>query len=229
MKPTSPHSRSPFLTDQQRAALSSGDSTAMQAADDAALAEAILASLAQQENESVQYNAVTEDELVEQAKRESLAYQGNNAGSASPTISDYEQQMINTEKLHSWLDANGFDVVKNGGGGHNDCLLISLMQHATGDYETEHAADVDDCRAFLNRLDPTIQRDDALPAMHHAIGKLVDKINNEKNCELRIAIVAPGIDGEPTYHYYGKGTRFAMIFDQSGHFDAVVPRRTRRA
>ncbi len=227
MKPTSPQSRPKFLTDQQYAAMASGDAAAMQLADDAALAEAILASLKEQETVTVQTDTVTDDDLLEQAKRESLAQPGNEASLVSPTAEWRELQRVNTDKLRSWLDANGFDIVKNGGGGHNDCLLISLMQHATGNYDSEHAADVESCRVFLNKLDPSIQRNDALPGMHGAIGKLVDELNQGKDDRLRIVIVAPGRNGEATYHYYGEGKRYAMILDQTGHFEAVVPRRAR--
>lgn len=229
MKPNSSHPLSRFMTAQQIAASKSDNAAGMQAADDAALAEAILASLKEQEKVTVQTDVVTDDDLLEQAKRESLAQQDDHAPTASPTAEWRELQRVNTDKLRSWLDANGFDVVKNGGGGHNDCLLISLLQHATGNYDSEHAAEVKSCRAFLNKLDPSIERNDVLPGMHEAIGKLVDELNKGKDEKLRVAIVAPGKNGEATYHYYGEGKRYAMIFDQTGHFEAVVPRRAHRS
>ena len=229
MKPTSPLRTDDLLSAQQLSARASGNAGAMQVADDAALAEAILASLAEQEKETVQTDTVTDDDLLAQAKRESLAQQDDDTAPALSTATWRKLQEKNTKALRDWLDTHGFDVVKNHGGGHNDCLLISLMQHATGNYDSEHSADVESFRVFLNRLDPSIQRNDALPGMHEAIRKLVDELNKGKDDKLRIAIVAPGKNGEPTYHYYGEGTRYAMIFDQTGHFEAVVPRRAHRS
>lgn len=222
MNPTSSPRFHDLLSTRQRSALDSGDDAAMKVADDAALAEAILASLAEMENVKEQYNEASLTDATSPAPNPPPNSTASNGSTMDEML---QKQRENTDLLRSWLDANGFDIVKNGGGGHNDCLLISLLQHATGDYRSEHRAEVEQCRNTLMVLDEMIKRDSALPSMSEDIGKLVDWLNEDKQCNLRVAIVAPGLGGEPTYHFYGKGTRYAMIFDQSGHYDAVVPRR----
>lgn len=214
-----------FLTAQQRAAMDSGDELAMQAADDAAMAEAILASLAEQENLIKHYSNASDAAPVSPGTPATPTTEGKAASTGAGMAELVQIQRDNTERLRGWLHANGFDIIKNRGGGHNDCLLISLLQHATGDYRSEHRSDVAYYREYLMGIDPSIDRNDSLPSMSDAIQLLIEKINADKQAHLRVAFVAPGLEGEPTFHYYGSGSRYAIIFDQSGHFDAVVPRR----
>ena len=225
MRPNSSLRTRDFMAASQRDALDSGDAAKIQAADEAALAEAILASLAEKEKDNVQYNTATQADRADQAGP-TEANSVPDASDTRSTMADLRQkQWENTDLLRSWLDSSGFDIVKNRGGGHNDCLLISLLQHATGDYRSEHRAEVKQCRHTLMALDPHIKRDTALASMSDGIGKLIDWLNEDKRCDLRVAIVAPALEGEPTYHFYGNGKRYVVIFDQSGHYEAVVPRR----
>ncbi len=234
MKPTTSLRVEDLWSEKQLSARASGDVAAMQAADDAALAEAILASLKEQEKLTVQYNNVNPADIAAQKNQIQTANVDRDAATRSKKNADEYLRIHqeNTGLLLSWLDANGFDIVENRGNGKNDCLLISLLQHANNNYGSEHLTDVEHYRQALMALDPTIKRFSELPSTSDAIRTLVNWINEDKQCNLRVAIVAPGLQGEPTYHYYGadpedEKTRYVMIIEKPGHFEAVVARRSR--
>ena len=79
------------------------------------------------------------------------------------------------------------------------------------------------------RWDKTIKINDPLPSSGKHIEDLIDLILEEKKCTRRFAIAGPGLGSEPSWHFYGKGKEYAIIFDQSGHYEAVIPRRTKSA
>jgi hypothetical protein len=116
MKPTSSSRFTDWLTPSQRSTIASGDVTAIRAADDAALAEAILASLAEEETQTMQYNKVTDEDLIAQAKRDSLPYHDARPASTPPIASLIEVRRPSTSKLSAWPDEHGFDILENGGG-----------------------------------------------------------------------------------------------------------------
>lgn len=219
-----PLNKQDLLTVRQQDAWRSGDRGAIKDADDAAVAQAILASLAELEVSQIADDAVTEDDLLKAAVDASLEID-KQAIHAENRRQYADLQAKKTGTLRHWFQRNGFDIVRNTGGSANNCLLISMLQHITGDYESEHLADAQQYRQQLMDWDPSIKRDDPLPSTGIPIQRLVDQIMKDKNSERRIAIAAPGIGSDPTYHFYGKGRDYAIIFDQSGHYEAVVPRR----
>jgi hypothetical protein len=77
------------------------------------------------------------------------------------------------------------------------------------------------------RWDKTIEENDPLPSYGKHIEDLIELILKEKKCTRRFAIAGPGLGSEPSWHFYGKGKEYAIIFDQSGHYEAVIPRRTK--
>lgn len=223
MLPTKPND---FLTSAQLSAWGSKDSKAIEAADDEALAQALLASLAEVEKVGVRENEVTEDDLIRAAIDESLKTDKKTSEKqVARNQHEYlDQQAVKTAGMKVWFEKNGFDIVRNGGGAANNCLLISILQHVTGDYGTEHAADVNHYRKKLMEWDKSIGKYDPLPSSGKTIKRLINLITREKKVERRIVIAGPGIGNDPTYHFYGKGKDYAVIFDQSGHYEAVVPR-----
>lgn len=212
-----------FITDSQKTAWESGDAKAIKAADDAALAQAVLASLAEHEVSQTVDDPVTEDDLINEAIEESL--KPNEKTDAAENRRHYDDlQSRKTDGLRKWFRLHGFDIVRNGGGAANNCLLISLLQHITGDYRSEHAADVNKYRQQLMAWDKSIKQYDPLPSTGNLIMRLIDLIIKDKKSERRIAIAAPGVGDSPTYHFYGRGPDYAIILDQSGHYEAAVPR-----
>ena len=227
-----PNNAGKFLTATQQAAWNSGDRHKIQAADDAALAQAVLASLSEVETAQQQDNITTEDDLIQAAIAESLKPSEKGASPVDPqhnaaTYLDLQAQK--TTSLRTWFTQSGFDIVRNSGGGSNNCLLISLLQHVTGDYSSEHLVEVSHYRRELMRWDKTIKINDPLPSSGKHIEDLIDLILEEKKCTRRFAIAGPGLGSEPSWHFYGKGKEYAIIFDQSGHYEAVIPRRTKSA
>ena len=226
-----PHDAGKFLTAAQQAAWDSGNRDAIQAADDAALAQALMASLAELETAKNQDDVVTEDDLLQAAITESLALAGKGSAKSNNQTSMLEYldiQAKKTSELRTWFTQSGFDIVRNSGGGSNNCLLISLLQHATGDYSSEHAADVHHYRQQLMKWDKTIQATDPLPSSGEIIKRLINQIIKDKGSEHRFAIAGPGLGSEPSWHFYGEGKDYAIIFDQSGHYEAVIPRKTKQ-
>jgi hypothetical protein len=212
-----------FISSAQKAAWDSGDSEAIRAADDAVLAQALLNSLAEFEATQTVSDPVTEDDLIKVAIEESLSTNT----STTPTGNRVRYDELQTEKtagMKSWFEKNGFDIVRNTGGGANNCLLISILQHATGNYDSEHDSEVNAYRKLLMDRDNSIDAYGPLPSSGAAIEGLIDQILKKTGKPLRFAIAGPGTGNEPTFHFYGKGKDYAIIFDQSGHYEAVVPR-----
>ena len=225
-----PNNAGKFLTAAQKTAWESGDRKAVQTADDAALAQAVLASLSEVETVQIQNHITTEDDLIQAAIAESLKPSEKGASPVDPqqnaaTYLDLQAQK--TTSLRTWFTQSGFDIVRNSGGGSNNCLLISLLQHVTGDYSSEHLVEVSHYRSELMQRDKTIEKNDPLPSSGKHIEDLIDLILEEKKCTRRFAIAGPGLGSEPSWHFYGKGKEYAIIFDQSGHYEAVIPRRTK--
>jgi hypothetical protein len=212
-----------FITSTQKSAWDSGDSEAIRAADDAALAQAILDSLAELEVSQAVSDPVTEDDLIKAAIEESLST-SSSATHASKRVRYDELQAKKTAEMKNWFDNNGFDIVRNTGGGANNCLLISITQHATGNYDSEHDSEVNAYRKLLMDSDSSIDAYGPLPSSGPAIEGLIDQILKKTGKQLRFAIAGPGTGNEPMFHFYGKGKDYAIIFDQSGHYEAVVPR-----
>lgn len=229
MRPTSTHE---FLSSSQQTAWKSGNRESIQAADDAALAQGIMASLGELEELQTQDDTTSDDDLIQAAIAESLKTSGKGRSPIdqqknAEAYSDLQAQK--TSGLRTWFAQNGFDIIYNSGGGSNNCLLISLLQHATGDFRSEHTAEVNQYRQQLMKWDKTIKKDDPLPSSGKLIEDLIELVLKDKKCNRRFAIAGPGLGTQPSWHFYGSGKDYAIIFDQSGHYEAVVPRRAKSA
>jgi hypothetical protein len=225
-----PDSSSQFLTTSQQTAWRSGNREAIQAADDAALAQAIMASLAELEKQQTQDDTTSEDDLIQAATTASLKSSGKASSPADQkknTEAYLDLQAQKTAGLRIWFEKHGFDVIPNSGGRSNNCFLISLLQHATGDYRSEHAAEVSHYRQQLMKWDKTIKANDPLPASGKLVENLIELVLKDKKYNRRFAIAGPSLGAEPSWHFYGKGKDYAIIFDQSGHYEAVIPRRAK--
>lgn len=225
-----PESASQFLTASQKSAWHSGDREAIQAADDAALARAIMASLAELEDIQTQDDTTSEYGLAQSSTNASLKPSGMNSSPTDQqknTEAYLDLQTQKTAGLRIWFEKNGFDVIHNSGGRSNNCFLISLLQHATGDYRSEHTADVRHYRQQLMEWDKTIKTNDPLPSSGRLIENLIELVLKDKKCHRRLAIAGPSLGTEPSWHFYGKGKDYAIIFDQSGHYEAVIPRKAK--
>lgn len=231
-KPTtlSPEQIHDFASKEQQAALASGDDAKLREADDRALAEALLASLGDDTSTPVRKEADTAAPVKPGIPRAKPAT-SDTRSKYQPSETEYEASRKQTTQLRSWLDHHGFDVIPNSGGKNSNCLLISLMQHATGNYASEHAGEVSELREALiensngtenGSLFGDARSDSSLPW-------LVDQINERyavTGRKLTIWMASAFIDGQPSFLKIGNGELPAMIFESNSHFEAAVPRGT---
>jgi hypothetical protein len=128
--------------------------------------------------------------------------------------------------MRRWLGANGLVVAPNSGHGLN-CLIISLLQHATGDYTSGH---ITEANALRKKLGGT--------GMLHSSGEqfvsLVNMINERHGASLDVWLVQADSDGrpfiepreEPIEKLGGKNP--VVIWQQGAHFEALIAPETRR-
>ncbi|WP_181885310.1 ankyrin repeat domain-containing protein [Trinickia dinghuensis] len=105
----------------------------------------------------------------------------------------------------AWLAENGIEAVHNSGNGLN-CLIISLLQHATGRYGREdEGALADEARRYRDALvahgHGEIMRDDGAPEMLHAdepaVVRLLEWIQRDHGKRLALNLVMPEIVDGP--------------------------------
>lgn len=136
---------------------------------------------------------------------------------------EYAGHRAATEKLRAWFTAHHFRVVQNLGENSN-CLLISLLQHATGDYQSEHTRAANDYKALLASQSNGANRfSDGLFENTTLIARLIDQINADYGSDISAQFYVGNSSDEPGIHTVGTGKRPVIIFDQFGHFEAVVP------
>lgn len=190
------------LTDAQKLALVSGNPKEIQEANDAALALGI---------------AVSEDSANDVPKM------------ARPVIpaSELRAQRSLVDRLKAWLSSRGFEI-KSNNGNRNNCLIISMLQHVTGNYDSNHEAAAKKYKALLfdwsggtEKHDSPLYSDNVLTEM------LIDKINadyfgDDSERYLRFKIVSPDHEGKPAVREIGNGRRVAGIIDGAGHYEAYV-------
>lgn len=264
-----------FLTAEQSAAKLNGDSSSMTQADDAALLEAIQASLVELntvvddkqaqahiyfadsrqtggEKNDVDPRPVKEDFLtkaqifaMETGEAETIRLANEDALAMGIRISaeeiqlakpmrsgtnlrsipedEYTGQLKANEKLRKWFTAHDLQVVPNSGT-NNNCLLISLLQHASGNYRSEHLEEAKHYKAILASLSGgDIWLSDSLFEDTHLMARLIDQINQDYESDIRAEFYVGTSSDEPGVRTTGTGTRPVIIFNQVGHFEAVIP------
>lgn len=193
------------MTAAQRFARDTGDPDAAKWADDEALAMGINASL----NESSALAAVRRVPNEEIAAQRSLIGQ-----------------------LKHNLRAQGFKIWPNRGA-RNNCLIISMLQHATGDYRSQHSKQAEHYKQLLvkqsggnEHIDSPLYSDEELTRW------LISKINRDyfgdrREDYLSFRLVTAGLDGQASERVIGNGKRIAGILDGAGHYEAFTARTTR--
>ena len=220
-----------FATKEQQQALLHKDEKSLQRANDRALAEAILASLAEESRASSANSDLscihTADPDNTDVRSERLA-----PGTITPSQSHYDASRQINKQLASWFDHHGFQVVHNSGKDAN-CLLISMAQHATENYTTEHCDLVNSLRKTVKdhteKTHPNraSMNDYSLFSDGEFMNRLVEEVNgNIMHPENRLTlwVATADIGGQPAWRKVGNGPRMAIIFDQAGHYEAVIPK-----
>jgi hypothetical protein len=203
--PRPPQPDSPFadfLSDEQKQALATGDIAAQQQADDAALAMAIQASL----DDMAKVNNTVKPETRSIPQEELQA-----------------QRKIN-DKLRDWFTDRDMTVVANQGKNQN-CLLISLLQHASGNYQSQHEDAAIHYKDLLTRESQgRIKKYDALYDDTTLMTTLIHRLNEQYLSDMRVDFYTADLDGNPAIRSVGNGKKPVIIFNQVGHFEAVVSR-----
>ena len=138
------------------------------------------------------------------------------------------QQKLGSQLRH-WFDTNGFDVKPNSGNSNN-CLIISMLQHVTGDYHSNH---VDKASHYKQKLAQQSKNEISISQALHSdtalTSWLIDQINHDyfgqhKDRYFCFWMVTADLDGKPAVRSIGEGQRAAAILDGAGHYEAVVAR-----
>jgi len=141
------------------------------------------------------------------------------------------QQKLNGQLRH-WFDTNGFDVKPNSGNSNN-CLIISMLQHVTGDYHSDHVNQASHYKQQLaQQSGHEIKTSHALHSDTVLTSWLIDQINQDyfgqqKDRYFRFQMATADLDGKPAVRSIGEGQRTAIILDGAGHYEAVVARDIR--
>lgn len=167
----------------------------------------------------------------------SVLQQGPNADFAPETLAAAGLPQQNRDTTIAALQQDhGMQLAHNTGDQAN-CLLISLVQHATGDYgDTNiHQQSAAGLRRALNQAHPNaappgayLRFDDALPGNAGGTvgGWLVNHIaqNFPEHPRLNVTFVNGLVNGQLTGTVPADvpGARPVAIFDQGGHFDALT-------
>lgn len=228
-----------FATKEQREALNNNDESLLKRADDLALATAIMASLAELKDESSLNPSLSSPSSDDKAS----VPLSSDSKKDSATQATVPQEHCNSsrkanQKLRHWLGNHGFDIIKNSGAKSN-CLLISMIQHAKANYSTEHQAEVNELRRKVKEFtkkhypdNPSIN-DYSLNSDDELTDALVEEINKgiiHPDDKLSFWFVtAQDVDGNPFWRRVGDGPKMAIIFDQGGHYEAVIPRSVANA
>lgn len=149
-----------------------------------------------------------------------------------------------TDRIANVLAAHDMTLIPNGGKTQpmprdgappadekwatNNCLLISLMQHATGDYDSDHAPLVNQFREIIEQ-DPSlgIKSGDKLPAHGDTAKAIVSLINNSLGLERPLRMITVS-DAAGAIHIETTGPdhthrRDVIVVDMGGHFEAAAP------
>ncbi len=124
------------------------------------------------------------------------------AGNSSP--SKWEKDVLEALKKHTpatdkWLREHNYAVAKNHGSGMN-CLLIALLQHATGRYNDQHEQQAQQIRAQLEERHGLVAPGEMLSVFSDddpILRDAVKIINDLHNTSLDPVIVYPTEDGHP--------------------------------
>ncbi|MFM0594554.1 hypothetical protein [Paraburkholderia dilworthii] len=145
---------------------------------------------------------------------------------------EYEKQatMAATDfgSTRASLEQSGFSVVTNNGD-MNNCLLISMVQHATGDYSQPHTQRVDEYRQKLVG-EGHVLNGEPMTFTGDAGKRLVALINDDPKTQHPLHVVGvTQVAGRTHLDHIGAdqqaaNVREVMIWDQGGHFEAVKPK-----
>jgi hypothetical protein len=125
-----------------------------------------------------------------------------------------------------WFAQHGIRAADNSGHASMDCLIISLLQHATGRYDAQSepllAAQASRYREAMAREYPEIEAGDRmLYDDEPAVAALMQRINRDYGASMNLQLIMPSIDGPVRFQASRLGTDPVGIVMFGNHFQAV--------
>lgn len=124
----------------------------------------------------------------------------------------------------------GYEFVKNSAKNHN-CLIISILQHLTGDYESSHDEKAANYRGRLNKhLKSNLNAEQKKKFLHNDLlhvdhlGWLLEEMAKDELLNKKrptVEIWSADANGEPFTFPIGEGPDKFIIFHGADHFEAV--------
>jgi hypothetical protein len=146
---------------------------------------------------------------------------------ANRALQDQRSMMMGAgrDETLQWFAQRGIGAAYNSGHGM-DCLIISLLQHATGRYDTqsepELAARAAGYRARLAQTYPEIEQGDRmLYDDEPAIEALIRAINQDHQVDMNVQLVTPSADGPVRFQPSALGSEPVGVVMFGNHFQAV--------
>ncbi|WP_124663160.1 hypothetical protein [Burkholderia sp. Bp8998] len=143
---------------------------------------------------------------------------------------------MTSPRIERALTQAGMRAVPNDGitpGGTNNCFLISVLQHATGNFDSLHPALVNQYREILKNVPGERLPDgEKLSAGSAPARRLVDLINADPGVQpkLKVEVISElnGVVHRDSLGSDEPDARKVVIWDRGGHFEAVTGPRDDR-
>ncbi|MBI3728849.1 MAG: hypothetical protein HY254_11025 [Burkholderiales bacterium] len=141
---------------------------------------------------------------------------------ATQAIAEERERMAKLmPKVESWMKARNIAIVPNNGDSLN-CLIISLLQHATKDYTSQHTEMATKLRTALQQKFPEVGSrmlySDDVP-----FRALVNHINKKFDVSMNVLIVQPHESGTPVVLPANQtGKNDVVIIQKAAHYEAVT-------
>ena len=151
---------------------------------------------------------------------------------------DALQKNAGMDEWHDWMKANNISVAKNRGQ-NNNCLLLALLQHATGNYHENSWEGLEERAQLLRDAMVAryndIKQGDLLLADCEAVQWAIGEINREYRRDLRlhtVVVQSNSVSGEvtPAIDYAdSKGNEPVAVLWSGHHFEALTAHPSRAA
>jgi hypothetical protein len=146
---------------------------------------------------------------------------------ANPALDAQREMMMGAGRAETlqWFAHRGIRAAYNSGHGM-DCLIISLLQHATGRYEGESEPELAELasryRAQLAQTFPEIEQGDRmLYDDEPAVEALIRTINRDYQADMNVQLIMPSADGPVRFQASALGTHPVGVVMFGNHFQAV--------
>lgn len=147
--------------------------------------------------------------------------------STHPELQAQRNMMMGAGRAETlqWFEQRGIHAAYNSGHGM-DCLIISLLQHATGRYDARSEPELAELaghyRAELAQNHPEIQQGDLmLYDDESAVAALIRTINRDFRADMNVHLITPTPDGPVRFQPSQLGSQPVGIVMFGNHFQAV--------